>query len=667
MPPNVEKAYPGTEYRPDIDGLRAIAVLAVIGFHAQVVQLSWGFVGVDVFFVISGFLISSIVYRSLDRGTFTLRDFYARRINRIFPALLIVLSGCLAMGWTLLVSGEFSSLGKHVVAGAAFISNFVLSAEAGYFATVEKPLVHLWSLAVEEQFYLFFPAVAVIAWKAGRRMRVVLLVLVTLSFGASVWSASFGSRVTLFYYPTTRIWEILAGALLCDLLYKGNPFGPALNLTRRRLAENAASVAGMALLVASIFVRRSTAWPGIAASVPVVGTVLLVAAGSGAFINKHILSRPVLVGVGLISYPLYLWHLPLLVFARIVLGQERPVFPVRASLVILSFVLAWLTYRYVEIPIRFGTRKRQSAARLMILMVAMGFLGLLVWQRRIDPRVAPSLTAAIEAARTDYEFPSHGGFFGRGPGIVVHDILGDSARTILFIGDSHAEQYWPRMVELAESSAAPLGRIRFMTYAGCSNLPGVERRGIAHHGGPFRCDEFYRRAMDVAGSRDVATVVLSTWWEAQVDGNRYLKRTGERLYERTPGTEEAYATMTRDVRRLVSSGKRVFVVLSNPAGPEFNPATLLPSRIPFVEKRIELSVPTSGHFIRSGWAVDRLRRMAEETGAAVIDPAREQCTAVSCARAGPDSLPMYKDDNHYRSRFVRQRALFIDRVVREQE
>jgi peptidoglycan/LPS O-acetylase OafA/YrhL len=664
MPANTERAYPGTEYRPDIDGLRAIAVLAVIGFHMDTSHLRWGFAGVDVFFVISGFLISGIVFRSLDRGTFSLREFYTRRINRIFPALLVVLAACVPIGWTILVSGELALLGKHIAAGAAFVLNFVLSGEEGYFFIRGRPLLHLWSLAVEEQFYILFPAAAFIAWRIRARMRPILIVLIGVSLGLTAWSIYEGSQRTAFYYPTTRIWEILAGALVCDLQYRGTRLQRALR-GHKRLIENLAALASMALLVATTRTARSGAWPGWPTLLPVLGTALLIAAGRGAFINRHLLSSRLLVGIGLISYPLYLWHLPLLVYARVISGDEKPVFWVRVALVILSFVLAWATYRFVEVPIRFGSRKRRSAAILIGLMAVAGLLGVFLWQRGLGPRIDPAITAKIEAAQRDFEFPSTGGFFGRGPRIIIHDIVGDSSRTVLVIGDSHAEHYWARMVELSRRSASPRRRIRFITYPGCTNLPGVERRGAAHHGSAFRCAEFYEKSMILARSPDVSTIVLSTWWDAQLDGNRYLARTGEELRQESASTEEAYTMLARDIRQLVSMGKSVYIILSNPTGPDFSPATMFPSRIPFVDKHIDLSVSGTARPFRNPWLADRLRRVADEGGASVIDPAEAHCTAAECAKAGADSVPIYADGNHYRSSWVRHHATFIDAALNE--
>jgi hypothetical protein len=370
-----------------------------------------------------------------------------------------------------------------------------------------------------------------------------------------------------------------------------------------------------------------------------------------------------MVGIGLISYPLYLWHFPLLVFAKLVTGAEKPAFGVRVAMLALSGVLAWATYRWVEVPIRFGRHKRRSAKRLLPALAAAGALGLVVSQRVIGPRLDATETAAVETALGDFEYPSTGGFFGAGTGMIVHDIPGDSSRTVVFLGDSHAEQYFARMRAVADTSHGGLPTIRFVTYPGCSNLPHVERRGIAYHGASFRCDDFYARAMGLARAPDVVTVVLSTWWEAQLDGNRFLKGPGGgTLHEHGAATDRAYALLAHDVRKLQALGKRVFLVQSNPAGPPFNPARLLPGRVPFVEKRIHYSVERS-RWIRSEPTAARIDSIGRQTGATVIDPMDWLCDEKSCPIVDVYGLPIFKDDNHLRSSYVRARATFMDQVL----
>lgn len=260
-------------YRPDIDGLRAVAILSVVIFHAFPFRLPGGFVGVDVFFVISGFLISTIIFRSLQRGDFSFTEFYAHRINRIFPGLIVVMTACYAFGWFALFPDEFKQLGKHIAAGAGFTLNFDLWREVGYFDTEAelKPLLHLWSLAIEEQFYLIFPVLIFAVWRIGLNVLTVVLVLGLISFGLNISGVTANPTKT-FFMPQTRVWELLAGAVLAYLQFFKKAklsawmqhwaFHPILfrhppeSARRREILNNILSVVGLLLLVCAIFFHQ---------------------------------------------------------------------------------------------------------------------------------------------------------------------------------------------------------------------------------------------------------------------------------------------------------------------------------------------------------------------------------------------------------------------------
>ncbi|UFZ05444.1 acyltransferase [Bradyrhizobium ontarionense] len=382
------------DYRPDIDGLRAIAVMSVVIFHAFPQTLRSGFVGVDVFFVISGYLITTIILTDLAAERFSLANFYTRRVRRIFPALIVVLSCCLIAGAFLLWADDFARLGKHAAAGAGFIANLALWQEASYFdvASDSKILLHLWSLGIEEQFYLVWPALMLLAWR-GRLNRFVLIATVLASSLTYGVKATATDPVAAFYSPASRLWELAAGASLANLTL----FPPrAMAWTERAIAtvlaaifferdvdadrayRHVLSTLGMSLVLAStVVVTRRHEFPGWWALLPVTGAYLVILAGPEAWLNRWVLSNKVMVWFGLISYPLYLWHWPLLTFARIHFGNISPPPQLLAVLVALSVVLAWLTYQFIEKPIRFGQRTRRvSIPALMTAMVAIGVFGI---------------------------------------------------------------------------------------------------------------------------------------------------------------------------------------------------------------------------------------------------------------------------------------------------
>lgn len=381
----LEKRLSHPKYRPDIDGLRAIAVIAVVLFHAFPRKIGGGFVGVDIFFVISGFLISSIIIGNLERGSFKFGEFYSRRINRIFPALLLVLFASWASGWFILFEDEYISLGKHVAGGAAFISNFVLLQESGYFDSSAdfKILLHLWSLGIEEQFYLIWPIILWAAWKCKLNTLLVIIIAASLSFWMNIKNISIDVSST-FYSPQTRFWELLVGAFLAYVLSHKETLFPNWPSASNRVIRNAQSVVGVSFLVTAFSITRSTdAFPGWWALLPTIGTALVIAAGPFAWINRVVLSSRLVVWFGLISFPLYLWHWPLLTYARIIDGGIPPT-KVRVWLVILAVLLAWLTYRFVERPFRTGPRSMVKTTVLSGLMIVIAAAGYASYQKYIS-------------------------------------------------------------------------------------------------------------------------------------------------------------------------------------------------------------------------------------------------------------------------------------------
>lgn len=363
-------------YRPDIDGLRAVAILSVVLFHAFPTVFHGGFIGVDVFFVLSGFLISCVIFRSLKRNDFSFIDFYAHRTRRIFPALITVLLATFAIGQYVLLPDELRQLSKHVTTGAVFIQNFVLWQENGYFDTASqlKPLLHLWSLAIEEQFYLIYPFVIFIAWRFRLNLLYAIIFFCACSYALNIHSVN-SDPVRTFYLPQTRFWELFAGALLAHL----HTFKPQ----RLKLASashiyqlhNVFSVTGLVMLLASIVtIREDIGFPGWWATMPVAGTMLLIQAGPQGIVNRWILANKAMIFVGLISYPLYLWHWPILSFASIV-ESETPALPIRVAAVILSFGLAWLTFVFVEKPIRYGRRSKLTMTLLCLSLITLAIIG----------------------------------------------------------------------------------------------------------------------------------------------------------------------------------------------------------------------------------------------------------------------------------------------------
>jgi peptidoglycan/LPS O-acetylase OafA/YrhL len=385
-------SHPSDRYRPDIDGLRAIAVMLVVNFHAFPEAMPGGFIGVDIFFVISGFLITGIIARELDQRRFSLVGFYNRRIRRIFPALIVVLAATLVLGWLWMLPAAYAQLSADVFVSAAFFSNIALLLQSGYFdiESGKKPLLHLWSLGIEEQFYLCWPLILMLAARLRLSILAAASVIALASFALNV--ALIGSNpVATFYLPFTRAWELLAGgALACGWSRISQTAG----------ASNWRASAGLLLIAtAAAVLDTHRAFPGWWALLPVAGSVLLLSAPA-AWGCRHVLASRPLVWIGLISYPLYLWHWPLLVFFGIV--KFGPLTLNERELILLtSTVLAGLTYWLVELPFRFG---RPSALRIaglcagMVVIAAAG--GVVFAGGGFDSRLPPEIREMAEV-RTD--------------------------------------------------------------------------------------------------------------------------------------------------------------------------------------------------------------------------------------------------------------------------
>ncbi len=376
------------KYRPDIDGLRAIAVLSVVSFHAFPNFFKSGFIGVDIFFVISGFLISTIIFENLEKHTFSFYEFYVRRIKRIFPALILVLISSFSLGWFFLLADEYKQLGKHIASGAGFISNFVLLDEVGYFdnSADTKPLLHLWSLGIEEQFYIFWPFLVWIAWRQKINFLVLTITVASISFILNIVGIN-SDLIATFYSPQTRFWELLIGSLLAwfslqvgrNNKYKIGDFWLVNSYndkvdSENRLA-NGLSLAGFFLLVSGFWgINKDLNFPGYWALFPVLGSALIISAGANAWLNRKILSNKIAVWFGLISFPLYLWHWPILSFVRIVEGDLTS-YKMRICALTFSVALAWLTFRFVENPFRIGKSDKAKAIFLITIMSIVGYIG----------------------------------------------------------------------------------------------------------------------------------------------------------------------------------------------------------------------------------------------------------------------------------------------------
>lgn len=512
------------QYRPDIDGLRAIAVTAVVLHHAFPDSLHSGFVGVDIFFVISGYLITSIILRQLEAGRFSFADFYARRIKRIFPALLLVLGSTLVAGWYLLTAHEYRQLGKHVFAGATFLSNFAFWQESGYFdaSAISKPLLHLWSLAIEEQFYIFWPLLLYGLVKLRRSPLSIILGLLLASFALNLWLVR-QDLTAAFYNPAARFWEMMMGAMLAAFHANG---AMASQLKERivwfssRVSPGMLSTLGL-LLLALIFWKLdpSRRFPGWWAFVATLATCMLIAAGPSAWFNRYVLASKPFVWIGLISYPLYLWHWPIMSLVNIELGQHPPLLQ-QLGWILLAVLLATLTYLLIERPIRTGRWHRTKPLVLVmsLSMLLTGAIAATIYTKEIKVDHLPQLIANLQTKRGEAAITE--GWRNKDcmldfnvPPSAFKPFCTEEKRPLVFLwGDSHAASLYPGLKALQDSGKHSFG-ITERTGAICPPVLGIEPRPGCRALNDHAIDEIRRTVPDI--------VILYAWWHEDKSYGRY--------------------------------------------------------------------------------------------------------------------------------------------------
>jgi peptidoglycan/LPS O-acetylase OafA/YrhL len=639
--PSIPAPFISAKYRADIDGLRAIAVLLVVGFHAFPNWLKGGFIGVDIFFVISGFLISTIILENLRQDRFSFGEFYGRRIRRIFPALILVLFTCFMIGWNVLDADEFIRLGKNITGGVGFVSNFVLWNESGYFdnSAETKPLLHLWSLGVEEQFYLFWPLFLWFAYKKRINLFAATLAVAVASFATNIYSVD-TNGVAAFYAPWTRFWELLVGSLLVNMPVAefGKRIGKSLG------GWQVQSFLGIGLIICGLAILdKDNAFPGWWAIFPTLGAALLISADSQAWLNRVFLSNRGLVWFGKISFPLYLWHWPLLSFARIVNG-EWPPFGTCIAVVAISVVLAWLTYIFIEKPIRFDLHVNNHRIHIVLLVVLLivGLLGYSCTVKNGFPtREVAQKTSDFSSIpeEVDYE------------GCQAKGLLGDERLSFCFvnskktdnaaiIGDSHAEDKFYGIEKLDKN--------RTWMLAANSSCPPVY--GVSVEGDQKNCQAKSEGVVDwLIAQKEIKTVLLSSY------GNYFLTTSYAADHiqnKRGPDTikissieiknksreDTFFYGLNNTVGRLQKAGKQVIVAVDVPELPFFPKDC--------VNKNLKCEISIQEAMDRQKAHRAMIKRLQElHPSMLVFDPIDLFCHDGFCSFRNKQTV-LYKDSHH---------------------
>jgi peptidoglycan/LPS O-acetylase OafA/YrhL len=578
---------PSARYRPDIEGLRAVAVLLVVIFHAFPEALPGGFIGVDIFFVISGFLITGIVARELAGGRFSIAAFYSRRIRRIFPALFVVLLAVLLLGWLFMLPDAYARLSSDASAAAAFSANIALLLHAGYFDvdSAKNPLLHLWSLGIEEQFYLLWPLLLM----GAARLRIGLAgVAIAVALGSFLLNvALIGTHpVATFYLPFTRAWELLAGAILALAWDRVPQAG--------RASDWCAAIGAVLIAIAVVSLDPRSAFPGWWAALPAAGSALLLSA-PGALGARHILASRPLVFIGAISYPLYLWHWPLLVFFAII--KFAPLTLLESGLVVaLSIALAWATAGLVEAPIRYGRPYQVKVAALCAAMATLAVAGGVVAQNRgFDFRLPAEIRAMAQVPTQIAKWRVHSCLLdlsqetdfaadcvepGRGPLLLVW-------------GDSTAGALMPGLLKAQESRGF---RIAQLTASSCVPALGADIPGVPN------CRANNDSVLAIARQIRPDIVLLHGTWE------KYLDHVGE------------------TVTALRQIGARVVVLGPVPMWKRGLPNEVLRSYMLYHR----LIPERSDRAVVSAAFEDRMRKALVPLGARFVSASEALCNTVGC-------------------------------------
>jgi len=648
------------DYRPDIDGLRAIAVAVIVGFHALPRLVPGGFVGVDIFFVISGFLITRMISQDLDNGAFSMGRFYLRRARRIIPAYAAVVLVTTIIGGVILLPVQLEAFGRSLAASAVFASNIFFWLQHSYFSPPAEyqPLLHLWSLSVEEQFYLIWPlGLLILAHRRLAPFRTIIVSIAVISSLAlaqmKVGNGSFSS----FYLLPPRAWEFGLGALvaLC-----------ASRAPRRAVATEGLAIVGLGLIFFSVaFYTHHTPFPGLSALAPCVGSALVILSGvhRPPRVTALLRSAP-FVGVGLISYSLYLWHWPLLVFARQV--TQHPLdWPVACGGVVLSLALAYLSWRWIELPFRKHQPGRTwgrlvypvVAACLTLLVAGLGLVSLNGAPQRVSPSILATQAASLDRnpmrARCHIDsspaFPSLGQCRTDIPGRT----LTGNGYEVLVWGDSYADAATPGVVAWAKSRDL---FVRQVSRSACPPLLNlnvfVEPEGLAEG-----CPKFNRTVLaEIAANRDLHYIVLAARWAYYADGDTFgdepsyhirLRPEGEKGHPDAPGSAAEMAAAVQPTVAAIRKAARpgvVIIVIRQPPELGFDAPGCLSQR-----RFLHLSTTPC-----SGATLDAIRRRGRSADVAMqrfgsdvvfIDPVPPLCGTGTC-EVERGTRVLYVDDDH---------------------
>jgi peptidoglycan/LPS O-acetylase OafA/YrhL len=639
------------DYRREIDGLRALAVLPVIFFHAGFQTFSGGFVGVDIFFVISGYLITSIILAEMEAGTFTLANFYERRARRILPALFVLISLCLPFAWLWLLPQDMKSFSQSLVAVTAFASNVLFWRTTGYFDTAAelKPLLHTWSLAVEEQYYLLFPLFVMFTWRFGKTWILKSLVVVfIISLAAAHWGATTHPVFTFFLLPT-RGWELLIGGFIAFYFSLGH------KQASHKWLNELGSLIGVVLITYSIFSFDSkTPFPSLYTLVPTVGTALIIFFTTPQTSTGKLLGSKIFVGVGLISYSAYLYHQPLLAFAKH-RSIDEPSSQLIGLLVATTFLLAYFSWRFVEAPFRNKQRinRKQLFTFCVLASFAFALFGLIGhlnkgYKFRLSDEVLVYDNFQKEEIPDEYCNLSEKNFALGGC------VKGDKTKSPNFalLGDSHAGAL---AFELDKSFSYVGFSFRQYTQGGCPFGPLIKNSSNDI------CEKYQSAYLKDFQSNNVETYIVVSRWAYYLNDSNFNNEEGG--IESARGLNDIYSAnevstdssllnrkasilhaYSKGISKLLSAGKRVVLVYPIPEQGWNIPARATKAKLFGIELS-KTSVKREVIERRYSEVVSLFDSLGENKNLVRIFPTKIFCDENRCA-SSLQGVPLYYDDDH---------------------
>lgn len=636
------------KYRADIDGIRCLAILPVVIFHAFPHLIPGGFIGVDIFFVISGYLISSIIYQESHQGTFSYSNFYYRRIKRIFPALLAVLLFCMVMSYIYMLPSELKTISRHIIAGVFFSQNINLFFESGYFdaSTELKPLMHLWSLGVEEQFYIIFPIIVLFLAKERRTLFIAILCIMLLSFIYCL-KLTFSNINAAYYLPFTRMWELMVGCIIAFPEFKKR-------IIISKISSDFLSILGIFGILLSCFIIDSTSFfPGYVSLLPVISTAMLIVSGENAIINKNILSNKLIVFIGLISYPLYLWHWPIISYMKIIgIFDSRYV---KIIAVALGLIAASLTYLFIEKPIKkIKDRKKIvfSVSGVTIIVVSVSVLSFF---GKINPINNDYLFRDIIAAKGEWEYPKGLTDISIG-NVQMKGIPGEEYT--LYYGDSNMEEYSSRIVKLKRDEPSSNRGVLFLTSSGCLPIGGLVYKDYD------QCNSMPSKLISVLKSGKVDRVVISALWYKYFIGtpSGEMKYNDGSFVGSQHGINVSMEKLSDLLDKVRSFNINTYLILTKPIGPQLDPANMI-IRKANGNSLISINDININDFMKPFFKIQEMMlKIANEKNVNVIDPLKELCSDDICSPVNKDGMVMYKDDSHLRPSFVSNYVSYIDKT-----